>query len=486
MGKGSRNKNREEKKEMGATAKKSFPVFTVFCIVVGLLLALSIVHNIYVSNGGSARNQVVMEVDGEKISALDYQYVYMNLVNNYWYWMQMSGVQSLSDLKTKPSMLDADKTWAEYLGEQAFSSLKNELFLYADAKKQNLTLSEENRTWIDQQFASLEAEAKKNAYTLDEFLSAMFVPGFKRADMERMLTISCLAQQNATAVQDGLTYTDEKLEAYYSEHRAEMNTYTFNVQSFPFTTEVGSDAAEKDSKEAAETKAKALEEKIRGGTPFAEAAEDTTDSTKRENLVYSYISGGEKVREWLGDAARKENDLAVLEGDSAYYVVQFVRAERDEYSMVDLKRVTETIETDSSTTDEEKKTKMETLKKKLEDKLNAWDKTSEGFTTMAKEINENLTNDGLVEDATKNVYSDEMEAWLFDTARKAGDYTLLENASKTGYEVLYFVGYGEKYWKQYATNQMKSEDFDAYLEKLEEELKNVTVANESEALALVK
>ena len=491
MGKGSRNRNREEKKDMAVAKKKSFPVFTVFCIIVGLLLAFSIAYSVYTSNGGATRNQVVMEIGGEKISGLDFQYAYMSSVNSYWFYMSyLSGVRSLSDVKTKPCAYDKDKTWAEYLGETTISSLQNELLLYVDAKDKGMTLSEESRKKIDEQIASLTKTAKEQHYSLDEYLSIAYVTGYKRADLERMLTIYHIAQQNSTEVIDGMTYTDEQLEAYYNKHRSDMDNFTFNVKAFEFTDKtVDSDGAPIEgahTKEEAEELAKVLLEKIQNGMSFADAAEDTEGETERKDLAYSSIKDGAKVKEWLADEGRKENDLEIVEGDDAFYVVQFISAVRDDYKLVTIKRVIKNIESKDGMEDEEKQKLLEELKKDLDAKLDAWDKTSDGFTKMAKEINSNLSNDGLVEDVTKNYYSENTDKWLFDEERKEGDYTILENSSKTGYELLYFVSRGEQYWKKYSTNSLKSEDYQAYLEKLRKDRASTIIIRDKDALALVK
>ena len=91
-----------------------------------------------------------------------------------------------------------------------------------------------------------------------------------------------------------------------------------------------------------------------------------------------------------------------------------------------------------------------------------------------------------VEDVTKNYYSENTDKWLFDEERKEGDYTILENSSKTGYELLYFVSRGEQYWKKYSTNSLKSEDYQAYLEKLRKDRASTIIIRDKDALALVK
>ena len=66
----------QRKTTKGAAKKREFPVFTVFCVVVGVLLTAFIVQSILKNNGFYDRKKVVMTVGDTTINAVEFSYFY--------------------------------------------------------------------------------------------------------------------------------------------------------------------------------------------------------------------------------------------------------------------------------------------------------------------------------------------------------------------------------------------------------------------------
>ena len=57
--------------------KKDFPIFTVFCIVIGLLLAVGITLTVLDNTGFNLKRKTVLTVGDESINALEFNYAYV-------------------------------------------------------------------------------------------------------------------------------------------------------------------------------------------------------------------------------------------------------------------------------------------------------------------------------------------------------------------------------------------------------------------------
>lgn len=97
------------------------------------------------------------------------------------------------------------------------------------------------------------------------------------------------------------------------------------------------------------------------------------------------------------------------------------------------------------------------------------DGTEDFFAQLAKtysEDNQSNADGGLYENITPQNDKDnlsEIDKWLFDNARKPGDYTLIEG--EYGNNLLYFVSKGEPYWKIWSRDGLLNDYVTELLEK---------------------
>ena len=96
------------------------------------------------------------------------------------------------------------------------------------------------------------------------------------------------------------------------------------------------------------------------------------------------------------------------------------------------------------------------------------DPTEENFAAMANENSDDTgsnTNGGLYENVALGRMVSEIDEWLFDSGRKAGDTELVyvKSSNYTGYHILYFSGEGEQYNLEIAKGLQQQDDYEQWI-----------------------
>lgn len=492
------------KKKNKKVEKKPFPVFTVFCIVAGLLLVAIIGTNIYKSTAGDKRGKVIMTVGDTSINAVEFQYFFQSVYNQYYQYLSYFGVDtSSSSFLDEKSTMDASQTWREYFTDTALKELKQTLLLYNAAKENGLQLEDSDKNQITTQLQTYEGYASQNKVSIGTMLTNIFGRGFAKSDFENMMSIALLADKMRAQKVDSFTYTDEQLEAYYNDNKSAYDVYTYLLTSFAYETPTD-DASTPDvdesqdtsSKDAAKAKAEAFLAKVQGKTQqeflaIAQAEDEsfTAESITKTDVTMNSIAVTE-VSNWLKEG-RNVGDTAVLENVSAYYVPYFIDAHRDNYKTVNLRIITvdaEDVEDDTDT--QAKSDATAAAKTKAEEIYTKWQENGaneEAFKNLVSENSDDSTtksNGGLLNEVGKltyaSTYGSEFDSFAFDINRKEGDCQVITTSS--GAAVVYFVSYGEEYWKINSRSGLKNKDFTAYVNELENQYKDGYYENKDEAI----
>ena len=107
------------------------------------------------------------------------------------------------------------------------------------------------------------------------------------------------------------------------------------------------------------------------------------------------------------------------------------------------------------------------MKKKMNIKVNGAEKTSEAknLAELAAELSGDTgsaANGGLYEGISKDTsFVQEFLDWCFADGRKVGDAGVID--STYGSHVMYLDSFGAPYWQVLAENQLKNEDYAAWL-----------------------
>lgn len=491
--------------------KKDFPIFTVFCIVIGLLLAVGITLTVLDNTGFNLKRKTVLTVGDESINALEFNYAYVTMYNNASTYLSYFGVDTKTDgwengqaNASAASLLgitvSEGDTWKQAFVNAAAESLKTELALYQLAKAdENYTIDYDtiNKS-IDNKIDTDTATAGNYKVDLKTLYSSSYGKGFNESTMRHMLEYSYVANAYQTNYKDGLNYDDAALEKYYGENKSTYDVYTFLALDFAYETPKTDDDSSSDSKTTeaseAEKKAKAdaeayVEANKESEEVFTKGNEKVVKSERKTSSEASSLVGSDGQK-WLTDSERKAGDTAVVKGTDKYIALYYIGSERDEYKLANIRiiRLDPTVaDKDKGATDEE----LKALKEKAESVLAALDKTptEDNFKELASKNSADSSTSskgGLYEDFAKTTakgYSSELAEWVFAGDRVKGEYKMFEGSKK--YYIVYYLSSGEIFWKKSAESNLRSTDTNNWTEKCVEGFKDRTEYDSAKAFEII-
>lgn len=449
-----------------AVAKRKTIEYTVIGVVVVILVAALLIWN----SGFFQRRATALTVGDTKYSVAEVNYYYYSALQ-YEYMLSQYGMSQF-DSKTDPAdqVYNADDgtTYRDYFLQTAEDNLKSITALYDEAIKQGYTEADVKDT-VQSSMDSMKENATSNGYSsLKQYLVAAYGKYMTVSSYKQFITRSALANLYQSDYTDSLTYTDTQYQDYYKENADTLDTYHYAYLYFP-AAEV-SDTDDSGNTRTDDEKAALLADNMTAAKKLADSAlADIQSSGDVAAAISKYVpdssdpeasSTGSSLSayysEWLEDSSRKEGDSTVLEAtDTGYYVVVFQSRELVEDPTVNCRHIlikAETPTDDTSTTDVDESTgeptadAMAAAKTKAEDILAEWkagDATEDSFAKLAEKYSEDTgsnTNGGLYENVYEGQFISNFNDWIFDSSRKEGDTTVVENdqSGSYGYHVIYF------------------------------------------------
>lgn len=505
----------EKQQKAQKEAKKLKITTTVFvAVILAIVVAFAaiLVVNVVKNSGVAEKNTVAATIGEHKISSVEMNYYYNDVINNSyneWYnmygesmstYMMLMGLDLTAPLDTQvyPEG-EGDQTWADYFTEAALDRAKSDYALYEDAIANNHELTEEEQSDLDNSMLNMGFYAQMYGFNnLDKYLKAMYGPGSSEKSYTEYSTRSALAASYYNAHNDSLTYSAEDIDAYEADKATDYNSYDYAYYYINYTkflpkldsedasyTDEQHTAAREEAKATAEALLKATNvEELDKAIAALEINKEATSaaSTKNNGTMGSAVSS--TYAEWLTDASRKENDIEMFayettttdaDGNekttiSGYYVVLFqgmtdnVRPVGNvRHLLVKFSGGTKDEDGNTTYSDEEKAA----AKEKADGYLQTWldgDKTEESFIELVKEHSDDssASEGGLFEDITpKSSYVDDFLSWSIDETRKTGDAEVVE--SPYGYHVMYYVGASElNYRDMMISDDMRAEDLEEW------------------------
>ena len=504
--------------------KSKAKLYWIIGIVLGIIVAALLIWN----SGIFQRTAVAATVGDQKLTVPEVSYYYNGQIASKRQEVQMYeqfGIQNdyNTDLAPEEQYYNEAEgiTYADYFLDQALNALQEDTILCTEAGKAGYTMSQAGKDSVAENMDALHMYSTQSGYSESAYLKLLYGQYMTKSLFKEMLSNSILANEYATVKQSEFTYTDQELDDYYNENKADLDTYEYRYcyidgQAESATDEDGNpvDPTEEESAAAmaeAQAVAESMIAEIQSGTPFNEAAVDCLDETdgeKYKDAEYNHVTGvlGRELessyRAWLQDDARTIGEVTSLEMSTGYYVVQFLGREKSEdtYQTINYRNIlilsdttdTEIPTTDASAltdgTDTEAATETEIISlpsseqlAAAEDEANAlldeWksgDATAESFGALAAANSDDETtasNGGLTETANKDALSSDLADWLFADGRKAGDTTVLEYKDASGrvmgYQILYVDSLGEVAWRYAATTTLQAADYQDWYTEME-------------------
>ena len=371
-----------------------------------------------------------------------------------------------------------DGTWADYFENEALETMKQITFLCDEAEKNGFELSQEDKDSIAESLAQFDSYADLGYASKNQLIQANYGKGSNIKMIEKLLTRTTTAQAYSQQILDSYEYSEEELEAHYTEKKDTYDILTYRQFFFDGSAneEEGIDAetAMAAAKENADAMTKAitdedsfveqaLENAAEGQEEMYQDSEYTRSSSAGQSLNTAYS-------EWLLDAARKEGDCEALEAANGYYVVMYLDRQDNHYNTREMRHILIKAEADENNeyTDEAK----EAARTRAEELLAEWKsgaKTEDSFAELAtaETMDEgSIETGGLYEGIYKGQMVPEFDAFTFDDSRKPGDTGIVygESTGYTGYHVVYYVGEGELYSSLISEADLTNEQYTAWIE----------------------
>lgn len=364
----------------------------VFYIVIGLMVVGILVAAVF-NSGLPQRMLTAVTVGNHKLSVAEMNYYFLDTVNSNSYLGYMVDNNTPLDEQEYGD----GQTWADYLLETAVTSARDNYAIYDEAIANGYTLTEEDQAQIDQQIQTMETYASLYGYnSVSAFLRANYGAGCNESNYRAYLEVQAIATGYNNQIVEGLTYTQEEIDAEAAENPTDYTSYDYRYYLVSTSNYYETDADEHTeeetaaAKEAAQAAAQQLLDDSQGdGEKFWEAA----------HALMHVNDGEETTGETAPEETTGETEPAETTGE------------------------TEPEETTGETEPEE--TTGETQPEET------------GDTTEEEDTHEDTT---LYENTLKSSMPSILSDWLTDSARQAGDTTVIEASNDAGYYAVMFLG----------------------------------------------
>ena len=467
----------ERKAAAAAEQEKKNRRYRRNAVIVIAILVVLIVFALLVNSNLFYTKTTALTVGGTKYSPAETSYFYRSTYNGIYSNLSSQLGDYVSMILDPSKPLDEqnypygeeEMTWAEMIEQTAQEDMVRITSLYDAAVKAGRTLTDEERADIDAELEELKDYASSNGFSdVNKFMAAYFGKGVDQALYKRLREKATLASSYSEELKASFSYTPEQLDAYYDEHAAEYDTYYY--YNYP----VNSSDSAFEGLEGDELKAKVHEaaQKIADATTDLESMTAAVREYTGENTVLTIANNlvdniGPTYKDWVTDPARQENDVTVIDGESASYVLLYKELSRNDYPAADFRHmlVKAVADEDGNYTDEA----LEAAKTKAEELLAQWleNPTEDNFAEMAKLNSEDAgSNDtgGLYEGVTKYTMVPGVNDFLFDGTHSVGDSGVVfgQSSAYTGYHVMYYAGQADhNYSETLAEDALRTADYDA-------------------------
>lgn len=496
---------------------KKLKIFTIAIVAVIILMvifaAATTASSLIARSGIRERNTVAVTIGEHELSNADFNYFYIDAVNNfvqqYGSYASMFGLDTTKPLDEQTFSTDDDTTWADYFIESATASAQSVYALVDAAEAAGYTLPADTISSIDTTMSNLGVYATLYGYSKAEtYIKAIYGSGASEEGLRNYYELNSLADAYYSYYSESLTYDESALREADDAQPKQYNSYSYSsyyLGSSRFLTggTVGEDGTTtySDEEKAASVKDAEVAANVLVNGEYADVdafnaaiaalpvnseTENASSSTYTDNL---YSSINSVIKEWVTDDSRQAGDIAAIPSTSTstdedgnettttngYYVVLFHGSTDNVTALANVRHILVAFEGGTSDSygnktysDEEKAT----AKTGAEDLLAQWesgDATEDSFAALANEHSDDGdgTTGGLYEDVYPGQMDGEFNTWCFEEGRKAGDIGIVETSY--GFHVIYYVGDSETNYRDYMIeSDLRSDDTSSWYTSLTE------------------
>ena len=460
----------QKRKEQAEQEKKEQRIFRIVGIAIVAVIACVLIY--FPIRNLMTVNEAFIEIDGEKVTRVEFDYYYGTSINNYYsqYGTLMSymGVDLTADLSTQ--MYSADLSWQDFFQQMAVESIKETRALLAEAEAAGFTYDTSAEMELFRE--SVKEQAEASGVTESVFLKSTFGTFATMGRLKSYVNDAMTASAYYNEIAKDMGPTEDEIVAYYEENKNDYDVVDYRVVQVDAElptepTELADPVEEK--KETTDTKEgtteTAEEETYTPSDAEIEAAmaEAKKEAQKAEKTVATegeLTEGREQIlansyySDWLFEEARKAGDTTIVEDpyNHRYYVVAFEKRYRIETPTANARVII---------TEDDPQTIL--------DEWKSGAATEESFIELVEKYSTNAyqTEGGLYEGLIRSSLETELGDWLYAEERAVGDATAI--SIEDGYKyVVYYVGEGEPEWKLSIESTLLSEALLAHIDELKE------------------
>ena len=483
----------KKKHKLTADQKKAvgwgIALVALFTILIVLGLAVS---NDWFEGFGPACTVGDIEISKEEYS-FNFYSNYSSFLNYYSGSLGQIGLDTSKPLDSQ--QYSEDETWQDFFDEQTYKNLADAVAMSEAAKKAGVSLNEDNQAQVDSYIESIKTGAEANKLSFGSYTKQVFGRKLNESQVRFAMSRVLLADQYAADLYDSYEIGDDAIDKEYSENKDTYDKVDYRVitveADLPSSEDMESDAYEKAVSDAmADAKAKAdeLMEKISGAGRVTEAnfakvameyAKEIEEDEEKAAAIteedsFKTVAGKKNVTDdegadWLFDPDRKSLDTATIEEADAYSIYLFVNRYRDDYLAVNVRHILVPFNDDiSDAKDDAEDAAAKATAEGYLNEFKAAGATEEAFAEMAKKYGKDATTEkgGLMEDIVKGQMVETFNDWIFDPARKAGDYDLVR--TEYGWHLVYFSGTSREAYKITVSDAIRqrtyNDEYDAIMD----------------------
>ena len=478
------------KKALKREAEKRKRRRTAALAVIGAVLIVILVVLALIANSKMIRRKATAVTVGDmKFTVVDFNYFYYSAYNSYVaniYANYSSQAETMlpdmtKSLKSQIFSESTGQTWDEVFTDEAMNSILRTASAWQAGHAAGYELSEDRLHSLNETFAAVQAQAEAGQTNLDDFLARNYGKGITGDAYYNLISMEAYADEYREHMKESFTYSQEALDTYYAEHRDTLDVYT--IRSFYLSKDAFDDGAD-GAKAAAESYAAG----IRTEQDLIDAARDydgsiyaADDSTLHR---YSGSSLASQYSEWVRDPARQYGDVYVAENTTAgaFHVVFFMERSSNDYPTARLHMITmyaSSVNNSDYDTTEAYTSALSAAKTDLKDEAEAilkeWNeapvKNQETFSILYKDHTDDYYyEDGLVEYYYRHLYKEEMDEWVYDSARQPWDGAIFSDGNGQSYYFVCFEGLGMDYCDYLAQTALADSDYRAWEDSIREGL----------------
>lgn len=384
------------------------------------------------------------------------------------------GLDTTAELKNQK--YDEDYTWFDYFCFAIAESVPQQVALAEAAKAEGYELTEDDKTYIDGEFAKLNKAAEEAGKPLQYIITLNYGDAVNELTIRKCLELTRFSKSYSDKMLSEYDFMDEEIDSYFEKN---ANTFlSFNYVRYQINK---CDA----DKVTADFSACVTEEDFVNMIKkyAAESVYDADEEYFEELMDDCYVHGAayndsSDFAKWAFDKVRVAYDIYIKKiNDDTVLVAMALPGEGEAYngSTVLWKDTTPLHNINSIVFSAEEYGNEKDAKKKAEEILARY-QAGEKFADLMAEC-EGGSSSNLV----RGNIPKEIEEWVFDESRTVGEVGLVTVKNSSTY-LIEMKADGIPAWKSFVLDAMRNESFNSDVEEM---VKNTAMEENSNAFAQI-